>query len=182
MVAGTVGLNRQMEILNLLVSNEGVEMLMTNHNLFFMYGSNLNPDRLRDRAPNWDGKYHIATLAGYELRFNKLKQDGTAAANVIPHRIRKVYGAIVELIGEDLKEVDRHEGYPKHYDRLQLKVTLEESGDLAHPYIYTAKPTQIHEELLPSSDYLKHVIKGMKFCSLPLDYTQAIERLGSRRE
>lgn len=42
----------------------------------FMYGSNLEKERLSNRTHSWNGQFQRAYLPGYELRFNKRLQRG----------------------------------------------------------------------------------------------------------
>ncbi|MFB2891353.1 gamma-glutamylcyclotransferase family protein [Aerosakkonemataceae cyanobacterium BLCC-F50] len=145
----------------------------------FMYGSNLDCDRLRSRIKNWDGKYLRAVLPGYELRFNKRLKIGGVAANVMPHSTRKVWGIIVELETDDLNCLDQREGYPSHYNRHECVVYTENLRKI-NAQVYIACPEHITEGQLPSYEYLEYIIKGGNNCGLPYDYVQAIKGLGQK--
>lgn len=151
-----------------------------NHSLVFMYGSNLNPVRLRERARNWDGTYKVATLPGYELRFNKYSQQHNVAANITPCSNRRVYGILVELDEADLYKMDCCEGYyltPKHYDR--VKLLLEAScGANIQAHTYVAQPDWLVEGRLTTDKYLSHILEGARFYGFPDTYIKAIKKLG----
>jgi gamma-glutamylcyclotransferase len=147
----------------------------------FAYGSNLNLERLKSRARNWDGRYKAAFLLNYELRFNLCVNISTeqarVGANVVPHPTRRVHGILVNLNQDDLFEIDKCEGHPKWYKRIKLHIELEDSSRV-EAFAYVAQPLWIKEGVLPSADYLDHIVRGACSCGLPSDYIQAIYKLG----
>ena len=143
----------------------------------FMYGSNLDRERLLNRVLSWNGQFQKAYLTGYELRFNKRLRRGGVAANIILHPTRRVWGITIELSNDDLKKMDRYEGHPYHYERQQLKLFLE-NGRETSAYVYIAQPEHILEGKKPSLNYFQYVINGAINCGLPLEYVRAIEKLG----
>lgn len=146
-------------------------------NRVFAYGSNLDPQRLKLRAPSWDGTFRRARLPQRELRFNKRSFKYGVAANIFPHRHRSVWGIVIELNREDLAAIDRCEGYPIHYDRLSTQLFLDDRREIS-AYVYRANAEFILEGKTPSSDYLDYVVRGARACGLPGDYIRAIARLG----
>lgn len=149
------------------------------YHLVFMFGSNLDSERLRFRVSGWNGQFKPAFLPNYELRFNKRLQKGGVAANVMPHSTRKVWGIIVELDDNDLEAMDSYEGHPYHYERKKIDLFYE-NGSQVSAYIYIAHPQRIIEENLPTSKYLDYFSRGAKMCGLPSDYINAIEVLGRK--
>ncbi|MBF2005276.1 MAG: gamma-glutamylcyclotransferase [Chlorogloeopsis fritschii C42_A2020_084] len=156
------------------------EQKITNQKLHhvFAYGSNLNPMRLRSRIQNWDGSYQLASLPGYELRFNMFAEQQRVGANIVPHPTRHVRGIIIQLDEIDLFELDKYEGHPILYQRVEVKVNLDNTSRM-NAYTYVAQPQWITEGLLPTVDYLEHIINGASVCGLPADYIQAIQKLGT---
>lgn len=150
--------------------------ILSSHKVF-MYGSNLDSSRLRDRIRRWDNRYQRATLPGYELCFNKGLLKGGVAANIMPHSTRRVWGILLELDEDALEAIDRYEGHPRHYERVALKVYLEDNSEVS-AYVYVACSLHLVEGQMPSAKYLEYVIKGATACGLPSDYVQAIESLG----
>lgn len=147
------------------------------HNVF-VYGSNLNPMRLQTRIRNWDSSYQIASLPGYELRFNMFAEQQRVGANIVPHPTRRVRGIIIQLDDTDLIELDKYEGHPILYKRVEVKVEIDHAS-IIETYAYVAQPQWITEGLLPTDDYLEHIINGASVCGLPADYIQAIQKLGT---
>ena len=156
-------------------------MYMRSSHRVFMYGSNLDPSRLRARIQHWDGQYQRALLPEYELCFNKRLSKGGVAANIMPHPSRRVWGILLELDEYALKVLDRCEGYPSHYNRVALKVFLEDRSEVS-AYVYVACPLHLVEAQMPSAKYLEYVLGGATACGLPSDYVQAIESLGKEIE
>lgn len=150
--------------------------ILSSHKVF-MYGSNLDSGRLHDRIQHWDNQYQRAILPGYELCFNKRLRKGGVAANIMPHPTRRVWGILVEFDEYDLEAIDRCEGHPIHYERVALKVCLEDDSEVS-AYVYVACPQHLVEGQVPSAEYLEYVIGGATACGLPSDYVQAIESLG----
>ncbi|MEO0802669.1 MAG: gamma-glutamylcyclotransferase family protein [Cyanobacteria bacterium J06642_2] len=160
----------------------------------FMYGSNLDPQRLHARAPAWDGTYRIAKLPQYELRFHKRSERYRVAANVVPHQTRCVWGILVYLCDRDLARMDSCEGCyrePPHYRRLSATVHLSDRLIDCHlidchllekeqrsAYLYIASSVWHVEGLQPTIDYMAHVISGAVWCGLPSAYINAIAQLG----
>lgn len=143
----------------------------------FMYGSNLDPQRLSDRAPEWDGTSQQARLPNYELRFHKRSERYRVAANVIPHPTRSVWGVVVHLSDRDLMRMDRYEGCdrePPDYHRRVVTVTLSDRGS-QDVSIYTANPVWIVEGLQPSGAYVNHVVRGARWHDLPAAYVSQLQ-------
>ncbi len=129
---------------------------------YFAYGSNMNPARMTRRV----GEFTIIGLGildGYELVFNKKAKGkkGIGYANVEHVIGQKVEGVLYQF--DAIEKLDQYEGYPDHYDREMLTV-LSDKGKM-EAWVYKAKHHQVGQELLPSPDYLKHILKGKPFLS-----------------
>ena len=145
-----------------------------------MYGSNLHLPRLQERAPEWDGRFQLGQLPHYELRFHKRSCHYRVAASIAPHTTRSVWGIVIELNSRDLNRMDRYESLhliPKQYDRHTVTIRLSNRVERV-VQTYIAEPEFVVEGLLPTSDYLNYLLQGGRYCGLPLDYLQAIARLG----
>lgn len=142
-----------------------------------MYGSNLDPQRLRDRAPDWDGTSQRGRLPQHELRFHKRSERYRVAANVVPHLTRSVWGVVVSLSDRDLFRMDGFEGcdrQPPGYYRRLVTVDLGDRGR-RRVSIYTANPIWIAEGIRPSQDYVRHVIVGAQWHDLPSAYIRSLQ-------
>ncbi len=135
---------------------------------YFAYGSNMDTKRLEERVGinnvQLTGK---AILKGYELKFNKIKSDGTTAANVMPFKFSNVEGLLFEFDPSNstvLEKLDRYEGVAtKDYRRKLLGIEIDGIEVLA--YVYVAYPNKIREGILPSKDYLSHLLCAKDYLS-----------------
>ena len=135
---------------------------------YFAYGSNMNLRRLEERV----GK-NIVRLAGkallkdYELKFNKLKSDESGAANVMQNRYSNVEGLLYEFDPSNstfLEKLDRYEGVrSKDYIRKLMGVEIDGIEVLA--YVYVAHRDKIEDGILPSKEYLAHLLCAKDYLS-----------------
>lgn len=127
---------------------------------YFAYGSNMLKARLEERVGtvSYLGK---AILMNYTLNFSKLGNDGSGKASIIEEEGSVVEGAIYQLTKDQMKILNRFEGFPKHYTKLKLSVTCEESNKKRLKVVtYVANPDYIREDLLPTKEYLDFILRG----------------------
>jgi len=140
---------------------------------YFAYGSNMNLDRITNRIGRCpDGE--PATLAGYELRFDKQadRDPKEAYANIGSCEGREVPGVVYEITREELACIDRREGvHNGHYHHLTVSVkTADDNSIDAVAHVACAK--RIQEGLLPRQEYLDHLLAGESL--LPEDHVQRL--------
>jgi gamma-glutamylcyclotransferase len=137
----------------------------------FAYASNMNRAQMLSRA----GKIleeHNASLPNYEVRFNKKVRGGTAGANVQPASGKIVHGVLYKVEESALRLLDRYEGVPEHYRRIEVQVTPE--GRQPVPaQIYIA--SRIEKGLRPSPNYLQTILDGAGEHNLPAAYIGEIK-------
>ena len=122
------------------------------------YGSNLNLEQMAIRCPTAKifGK---GILKGYRLLFKG--REESAYCTIEKKRGGKVPVVIWELEPEDEKALDFYEGYPRFYEKEDVKVTLEDEGVImAMAYIMTDKVLDRIHLNLPSRSYLETVKVG----------------------
>ena len=86
---------------------------------YFSYGSNMNMKRMTIGGILFTSR-QSARLSGYKLNFNKKSSKGKlSCANITKEEESIVEGAMYELPDTEIGILDRHEGYPKHYDRIK---------------------------------------------------------------
>ena len=126
---------------------------------YFAYGSNLNKKQMRERCPESKPVF-IATLHNYKLTFvgwSRQWRGGTAS--IKPFRGERVPGAIYELSDQDLRRLDKYEGYPNAYDRLSVKANNEDGESVeAITYIKAGQA----DETQPSQEYLSVIRQGYR--------------------
>lgn len=133
--------------------------------LYFAFGSNMNPDRMRQREVNFTSRVR-AVLEGYTLKFNKVSRNNPvkAFANIVPKEDGIVEGVLYEMPAEDIKKIDRAEGAPKHYKRIRVTVHLDD-GSRVEADTYIAQPEWIREGIRPDREYLDHLLSGKNLLS-----------------
>ena len=133
---------------------------------YFAYGSNMNPARMQARGLNvleaLPGR-----LPGYQLCFNKRAMDrapGRAYANIQHARDGVVEGVLYRLQGAgEIAKLDHFEGTPIYYSRECLPILAAQGTQPA--WVYIANPAFREEGLLPSEDYLAHLLAGRELLS-----------------
>jgi len=126
---------------------------------YFAYASNLSRKQMSERCPDAEPKF-IATLPNYKLIFTGWsRQWRGGVASIKPFRGEKVIGGVYEISEKGLRLLDRHEGYPADYDRLNIRV-MTEDGDPVEAVTYIKR--QQSEETRPSPEYLAVIQQGCK--------------------
>ena len=132
----------------------------------FAYGSNMNRAQMLSRA----GKIleeHNAFLPNFEVRFNKKVRGGTAGANIQPSPGNTVHGVLYKIEEGAMRSLDRYEGVPDHYRRIEVQVTPE-GGPPVPAQIYIA--SKVEKGLRPSPSYLQSMLDGAGEHNLPASY------------
>jgi gamma-glutamylcyclotransferase len=137
----------------------------------FAYGSNMNRAQMLART----GKIleeHNASLPNYEVRFNKKVRGGTAGANIQPATGKTVHGVLYKIEEGSMRSLDRYEGVPDHYRRIEVQVTPE-GGQPVPAQIYIA--SKVEKGLRPSAPYLQAMLDGAGEHNLPASYIGEIK-------
>jgi len=137
----------------------------------FAYGSNMNRSQMLSRA----GKIleeHNASLPNFEVRFNKKVRGGTAGANIQPSPGNTVHGVLYKIDEGAMRSLDRYEGVPDHYRRIEVQVTPE-GGPPVPAQIYIA--SKVEKGLRPSAPYLQAMLDGAGEHNLPASYIGEIK-------
>ncbi len=129
---------------------------------YFAYGSNMNSVRMLERV----GEFSIigrGVLSDFRLAFNKKAQGkvGEAYANVMPNSGDYVEGVVYQF--DEIQKLDKPEGYPNHYDRKLMTISI--GGEPTEAWVYYAREDRIAEGLLPSKEYLEHLLQGKEYLS-----------------
>jgi gamma-glutamylcyclotransferase len=136
----------------------------------FAYASNMNRDQMRSRAGEILEE-RLARLDNYELAFNKKVRGGTAGANIRPAPGKYVEGVLYKINESAFRNLDRFEGVPVHYRRIQVEVRDREGRSVAAQAFIA---TKVEKGLRPATHYLKTILDGAAEHSLPDDYIDAI--------
>ena len=130
---------------------------------YFAYGSNLNRKQTLERCPE-SKPVAIATLPNYKLVFVGWSRKWRGGvANIKGFKGEKVLGAVYKISDRDLRRLDKYEGYPGNYNRLNVTV-FNENGDPIEAVTYISAGQS--EETQPSPEYLSIMRQGCKDWSI----------------
>lgn len=143
---------------------------------YFAYGSNCNPAVMAKKGVEFTSRAR-GTLSGYRVLFNKLAlrerlPDGIGFANINVDATGTVEGLVYEIVDDHLVHLDESERYPNHYTR--ITVTVETESGLQECQTYQAQPDKIADGLVPSRNYLNHILAGRDFLSK--QYYEALDQ------
>lgn len=143
---------------------------------YFAYGSNCNPAVLEKKGVHFTTRER-ATLSGYRLLFNKksLREslpENIGFANINEDPEGSVEGILYDIVDEHLPLLDASERYPEHYGRVEVTVTSD-SGETVC-CAYKAQPDKVAEGLVPSRNYLNHILSARDFLSQ--QYFEALDK------
>lgn len=133
--------------------------------IYFAFGSNMNLRQMKERCGN-SRFISSGFLDGFRFVYDgKSERWGGAVGNIIPSSDSRVYGALFEVTGSDLESLDRYEGYPVRYQKIDLQI---KSGDEELNAFAYYREGEI--EGAPSESYQATVVEGARDCGLPEQY------------
>lgn len=114
------------------------------------------------------------SLPGFKLGFTVHSVGWNAgAADVVESAGDRVWGVVFELTDEDLRALDRYEGYPDQYLRLIARIDTPAGG--LDAWVYSAR--QKHEFVPPRRRYVE-IIKNaaVRYC-FPEPYMRMLDEV-----
>ncbi len=141
---------------------------------YFAYGSNMNPERMRERGIDFSERVR-AILEGWRLEFNKVasRNPEEGYANIVKDDKEIVEGILYTVFDSDIKKLDRYEGYPCHYNRITVIVKLND-GKEREAITYVANSEKVRDGLKPSREYLNHLLERCDLLSQ--EYCEKLKR------
>ena len=122
-----------------------------NYVLYFAYGSNLDEAQMRERCPS-AARGPRALLRGYALTFGGFSHRwGGAVASVIRAQGAEVHGLLYSIDAEDIAALDRCEGHPFAYERVE-RIVVDEDGRRRRTHLYL-QPEEGFEQWEPAPNY-----------------------------
>ena len=132
---------------------------------YFAYGSNLHQRQMKNRCPDSIPLARVK-LNGYRLEFNRV-------ADIVEEDGAVTWGAIYTVSPEDIKSLDRYEGYPRFYTKIAVEVE-DQQGEALQAFAYVMNVKGCKE---PSDGYYRIIEKGYWDWDLPVKPLQeALER------
>lgn len=145
--------------------------------LSIAYGSNLHPNRIRDRVPSAKA-LGVVSLPSFSLAFHKRsKKDGSGKGMLYKADGATAYGVVYEIPLREKPGLDTAEGLGFGYDEREIKVDL--NGAFIDALIYMASPDSVDHRLKPYHWYKKLVLAGARYHGLPASYIASIEAVAS---
>jgi gamma-glutamylcyclotransferase len=144
--------------------------------IYFAYGSNMRSARLLRRIGTARalGPVHISD---WRLTYNKPGLDGSGKANLVAEAGAKSWGVAYEIATRSWEQLDSFE---LDYQRAHFRLEQSDGSNLeAQAYLFLREEARV---LVPSRDYLDHLLVGAREHGLPSDYITTISRLASRGE
>ena len=115
----------------------------------------------------------VGKLENYEILFNKKARGGLAMANIHPASGKTVYGVLYRISEAGLRSLDRFEGVPQHYRRIEVTVTDGE-GNRVPAQAFIA--TRVDKGLRPAPHYLQAILLGAEEHQLPSEYVEELKK------
>lgn len=112
-------------------------------------------------------------IENYEIVFNKKARGGSATANIRPASGKTVYGVLFKIPESALRTLDRFEGAPQHYRRIEVNVTDSE-GNRVPAQAFIA--TKVDKGLRPASHYMQAILQGAEEHHLPAEYVEELKK------
>ncbi len=139
---------------------------------YFAYGSNMDTERLRTRAPSAQ-PVAVARLPCHALRWHKRGRDGSGKCDISAADAGDaVWGVLFDIECVDKARLDAAEGLGFGYDQCVVQVVAD-SGP-CRALTYQARPTHIDARLRPMPWYRRHVVAGAREHGLPAAYQRAL--------
>ena len=130
---------------------------------YFAYGSNMNPERVRERGLVFTGTVS-ARLRGVRLVFDKAARNrpGVAHANIVHAPGSVVEGVLYRLrLPDEILKMDPFEQAPVNYGR--DVVYVESGGERLAAWTYFANRAVRRNGCKPPRSYMQHLLAGSAY-------------------
>lgn len=138
---------------------------------YFAFASNMSRSQMKSRAGEIFEE-RPGRLENYELVFNKKARGGSATANIRPAAGQAVEGVLYKINEAAFRALDRFEGAPAHYRRIEVSV-VDGGGQKIFAQAFIA--TKVEKGLRPAPHYLKTILDGAREHGLPEEYLKKIQ-------
>ena len=138
---------------------------------YFAFASNMSRAQMKSRAGEIFEE-RVAKLENYELVFNKKARGGSATANIRPVPGQALEGVLYKINEQAFRALDRFEGAPQHYRRIEVNV-VDGNGQRVAAQAFIA--TKVEKGLRPAPHYLKTILDGAREHGLSEEYLKKIQ-------
>jgi gamma-glutamylcyclotransferase len=149
---------------------------------YFAYGTNCNLAVMEQKGIRFTARQR-AVLDGFRLRFNKRSSreslpERIGFANIEEDQEGTVEGILYDLGVDGLETLDETERHQSHYDRIRVVVNADSGSEEC--WTYKARPEVVAEGLVPSRNYINHILAGQEFLSQ--QYFDALDQSQTYRD
>ena len=149
---------------------------------YFAYGTNCNRAVMEQKEIHYTARQR-AILRGFRLRFNKrsLREslpESIGFANIEEDQEGTVEGILYDLGVDSLEKLDETERHQSHYDR--IRVVVDADSGTEECWTYKALPDVVADGLVPSRNYINHILAGQGFLSQ--QYFDALDQSQTYRD
>ena len=133
------------------------------------YGSNLNPKRLQERCPDWDGEGVLVQLEDWSWAIDKqaCSKPTHGYAGIQRCNGAITWGVVTHHTASDLAELDEAEGvHSGHYYRQQVQVRSH-CGASFEALAYVPCDHRRRSGLRAEPSYRRHILTGLDHWELP---------------
>jgi gamma-glutamylcyclotransferase (GGCT)/AIG2-like uncharacterized protein YtfP len=142
--------------------------------LYFAYGSNLSPQRMRERMPGARAQ-GAALLRGRRLCFDKRGRDGTGKANLRDDPASFVWGVLYSFEPDAWARLD---GFEPGYERVAVEVECGGSLRAAQTYVSALRAP----DPVPLASYKRLIVEGARYHALPPEWIRWLESQPERAD
>lgn len=138
--------------------------------LYAAYGSNLHPERLKERVPS-ARLCGSSLIEGWGLRFHKRGRDGSSKCDMVP-TAETLYLAVYEIDPGEKPYLDKIESLGEGYR--EKEIHLPHYGNC---FLYIAQGSHIEPGLKPFWWYKELVLLGCLHHGFPSNYVETIQQV-----
>lgn len=120
--------------------------------LYVAYGSNMNRKQMKARCP-YAQVVGPAYLENWEL-------DMPHYANIVESKGKRTPALVWEITKKDENKLNRYEGYPDFYEKLNILITVNGRRVSAMAYVMTDKYKDVYK--VPRKGYTEQILEGYK--------------------
>jgi gamma-glutamylcyclotransferase (GGCT)/AIG2-like uncharacterized protein YtfP len=141
------------------------------------YGSNLDPNRLAWRCPDWDGHGLVVELERWSWAIDKQAQGNAnhGYAGIRPCPDSSTWGVVTHLSGSDIEELDDCEGvWRGHYVKTTVTVRSR-CGAEFEALTYVPGDAFRGPGLVAAADYRDYILTGLAYWELPVAWRSTVD-------
>jgi gamma-glutamylcyclotransferase (GGCT)/AIG2-like uncharacterized protein YtfP len=139
---------------------------------YFAYAGDMSRVQMHSRAGEIAEEKN-GKLENYEIVFNKKARGGSATANIRPASGKAVHGVLFRIPESGLKALERLQGVPQHYRRIEVTVTDSEGNRMPAQAFIASK---VDKGLRPAGHYVQAILQGADEHQLPADYIAELKK------